>query len=274
MFELSEPVSTRVHYMLALVRALAANEGCARPGTAYAWLEAHGERRHQVPPRDVDPDMHFQREVRFARQELADGGIVTSIDGMWRLADAGLSASMSVDEARRIIRDNRRRREQRREGVTEGVSGADREIRPLARPTTGPHPSRWEGLIIREDGSASTYALRFGTSDLWKIGFASNVDVRLAQVNQHVPVEILGDCWSLELCVDWPCQEMAYAMEQEVLLRLLHQRTMFERVRCSREQLKLAWEGGYVAVRESHAAPALSNINESNCGSAPLGTGE
>lgn len=267
-------MSTRVHYMLALVRALTANDGRARPGTAYSWLEAHGERRYQVPPRDVDPDMHFRREVRFARQELADGGILISTDGEWRLADASPGASMSADDARRIIRDNRRRREQRREGSTPDVGGTKREIPPLARPTTGPRPSRWEGTIVREDGPASTYALRFGTSDLWKIGFAGNVDDRVAQVNQHVPVELLGDGWRLELRVDWPCQDMAYAMEQEVLLRLFDERTMFERVRCSREQLESAWKEGCAVVRESHAAPASPKIGGQNFDAAPLGAGE
>lgn len=279
MVELSEPVSIRVHYMLALVRALAANEGGMRPGMAYAWIEMNGERRHHVPARDVDPDMHFQRELRFARQELADGGILASTDGMWRLADADLGAAMSAEDARCIIRDNRRRREQRREGATERVSGADRPIRPQG-PTTGPRPSQWKGMIVREDGPASTYALRFGTSDLWKIGFASNVDDRLAQVNQHVPVELLGDGWRLELRLDWPNQEMAYAMEQEVLLRLFDQRTMFERVSCSRERLESAWEGGCVAVRKSFAVPAPLKMQEKvsvtplGASVTPLGAGE
>jgi len=254
----SRPPSLRVHYMLATARALLAQGGAARPMRVYAWLEAQGLRREQTPPAGIDADSHYQREVRFARQELADSGILVSSDGAWKVADAEAARRLTAEEARKIIGDNRRRREARKTGTAASLSSAP--PRPLPNvadggPTRGPAPAAWEGTVAREPGPASTYAFRFGQSDLWKIGFAADVDNRLRQINQHVPTELLGEGWTAHKRQFWPDADLAYAMEQHVLGRLREHSTKFERVRCSAAVLDAAWDD---AFDELHRAKAGS----------------
>lgn len=235
--------STRVHYMLGIVRAIIALGGAARPLQVYCWLAEQYLRRELTPPVGVDPEVHYQREVRFARQELADSGTLTSSDGAWRIADWDAARRLTAQEARKIIGDNRRRREARRVAISETRSLATSAPVNAAPPrtTTGPPPSTWEGKLTRVTGPASTYAFRFGTSDIWKIGFAAEVEDRLWQINQHVPTELLGAAWIEAKHQRWPNAELAYALEQAVLRRLHAHRTLFERVGCSQGVLESAW---------------------------------
>jgi hypothetical protein len=60
--------------------------------------------------------------------------------------------------------------------------------------TTGPRPTSWTSQTGRDAEELScTYAFQFGSRELWKIGHAKDVAARLADVNKHVPVEVLGD---------------------------------------------------------------------------------
>lgn len=164
---------------------------------------------------------------------------------------------MDADAARAMIGDNRRNRERRRSQKEENPPSAHPPV-ALGRsgPTTGPRPSGWQGTIVREDGPASTYAFRFGATDLWKIGFAADVEGRLQQVNRHVPTELIGQAWTIEKRISWPNQELAYTMEQAVLVALTSYRTMFERLRCGNEQLDSAW---LEATELAHQRAAVSS---------------
>jgi hypothetical protein len=111
-----------------------------------------------------------------------------------------------------------------------------------SRPTTGPLPVDWAGTVTRNSsGEAYTYALRFGERDIWKVGHTKNLATRLAEINQHVPHEELGECWSVVLHCRWNCSVEAYEMEQQVLGVLSLYRTEGERVRCAETMLKAAW---------------------------------
>ena len=109
-------------------------------------------------------------------------------------------------------------------------------------PTRGPAPSSWSGVVSRDATvAATTYALRFGTRNVWKIGHAQDVTGRLAEVNKHIPHEVLGEWWSLGWEQNWPNQTAAYEMEQRVLDRLAERRTEGERVTCTEDELRAAW---------------------------------
>jgi hypothetical protein len=241
--------------MLAVIQALTALGGSARPAAIYSWVQEKGLRRPQVPPPKVSAEVHYQREVRFARQELAEGGILVSDEGTWKFADFGVGREITVDEARNIVRENSRRRKERAHKNTADIAPTDKYPSEINfhnfHPTTGPRPSSWEGTIVRANGPAWTYVFKFGDTDLWKIGFAADVEARLGQVNQHVPVELLDGCWSLHNCTKWRNPDLAYAMEQKILLFLKDYRTMFERVRCNRETLERAWENALSALHHT-----------------------
>ena len=112
----------------------------------------------------------------------------------------------------------------------------------LKGPTQGPEPSTWEGSTGQDATlPASTYAFRFGSHDVWKIGHAQDVKTRLAEVNAHLPVEVLRECWTAAYHHKWPTQKDAYEMEQRVLARLAEKRTEGERVSCTEDELSAAW---------------------------------
>lgn len=110
------------------------------------------------------------------------------------------------------------------------------------RPTTGPAPSSWSDEVERNmEGPAVTYAFRFGTSNIYKIGHAQDKMGRLGDVNKHIPFELLEEQWIPVLEHNWANSLEAYGMEQRVLKKLTKQRTHGERVKCSFEELQSAW---------------------------------
>ena len=246
--------STRPAYMLSIIRVLLASGGAARPKAVYSAIEARGERRFPVLADDVDPQVHFENAVRFARQELADGGILTRTLGVWTLAAPEVARELTHKDATRIIGDNRRERERRRAAKQKERAdlkvefGANLRVlsseqrRQVGVPTLGPKPSSYEASFRREDGAASTYIFRFARSNIWKIGYAGHVSKRLDHVNQHVPLELLGEGWEIARSARWPSQSIAYGMEQALLGLLSAERTMFERVNCAEERIFAAWD--------------------------------
>lgn len=251
---MDEP-STRIHYVMAVARALVSSDKPLSPPQVYEWLETYGLRRARNAPAGADPDQDFHKEVRFARQELADGGLVRSVNGRWTVARLDDLLRLTPDLARDLIRRNRRDRDDRR---ARGEQADPSSMLPRCNPspTTGPSPSEWTSVMRRRDGGASTYAFRFGDTDLWKVGFASRVDSRLREVNRHIPIELGGSSWTPFLSAQWSSQLAAYSMEQEVLHRLTKERTIFERARCTPERLRAIWGAARTAIsaqlRRSH----------------------
>lgn len=118
-------------------------------------------------------------------------------------------------------------------------------------PTTGPIPSPWAAHVEHNINTTSwTYALRFGDYQLWKVGHAEDLEVRLNDVKRHVPEEILDNKqWRIAFRQRWEGATPAYEMEQKVFELLADRRTIGERIRCSEKELKTAWEAAFVTVR-------------------------
>ena len=109
-------------------------------------------------------------------------------------------------------------------------------------PTVGPVPSEWRGEVSRSsDGEALTYAIRFGSYDIWKVGWTKNVSKRLREINAHIPSEILNADWKVEFQQKWNGAEKAYEMEQKVLAELTDKRTQGERLKCSESEFLSGW---------------------------------
>jgi Meiotically up-regulated gene 113 len=116
------------------------------------------------------------------------------------------------------------------------------------RPTTGPVPTDWSSQVVRNAGEPSfTYAFRFGAHDLWKIGHAKDVRGRLAEVNKHVPTEVLREAWTFAYQHRWPTEPEAHKMEQLLFSKLEKYRTSGERVQCSHDVLTAAWQSCFGA---------------------------
>lgn len=114
--------------------------------------------------------------------------------------------------------------------------------RALGHPTTGPMPTTWIGAASRDvNRAAFTYALRFGNTDIWKVGYATDVKQRVKEVNWHIPSEVIPNKWELKFQQRWESETDAYAMEQRVLANLQSRRTEGERVRCAESDVLAAW---------------------------------
>jgi hypothetical protein len=111
------------------------------------------------------------------------------------------------------------------------------------RPTTGPTPTSWTASASRDVNRRSfTYAMRFGKSDIWKIGHAINVKERQKQINWHIPTEVVPHTWQVIWTQAWATEVDAHSMEQRLLKALLAKRTEAERVRCSEAEIWEAWK--------------------------------
>jgi hypothetical protein len=125
-----------------------------------------------------------------------------------------------------------------------------RQQQSALQATTGPRPSTWTGETGRNaDEPSFTYAFQFGQRDLWKIGHAKDVKARLAEVNTHVPFEVLGEQWQPVLQHRWPTEGDAYAMEQRVLATLRTPGCVGERVACAKRHLESTWIASLTSAR-------------------------
>lgn len=118
-----------------------------------------------------------------------------------------------------------------------------RELNALLNPTTGPTPSDATYEVTKTAQEPSfTYAMRYGTTEIWKVGHAVDVIDRLKAINQHIPIEIGATAWKVELQQKWPDAVTAHAMEQKVFQILEKKRTTGERVWCTQAELGTAWQ--------------------------------
>lgn len=116
-------------------------------------------------------------------------------------------------------------------------------INNLLKPTTGPTPSDATYEVTKTTQETSfTYAMRYGVTDIWKVGHAFNVVDRLKSINQHIPVEIGATAWKVELQQKWPDAVTAHTMEQKVFQILEKKRTTGERINCTQAELGTAWQ--------------------------------
>lgn len=130
-------------------------------------------------------------------------------------------------------------------GTAKGLAESEAVFQSTAAapiPTTGPTPTDWRGEVARSsDGEAFTYAIRFGSHDIWKVGWTKNIKKRVRLINNHIPTEIIPDRWRVILRQKWDCAADAHRMEQLVLHLLEEKRTQGERVRCSENDLLTSW---------------------------------
>ncbi|RWP58007.1 MAG: hypothetical protein EOR08_28820 [Mesorhizobium sp.] len=127
-----------------------------------------------------------------------------------------------------------------------------RRLNQFFRPTTGPRPTDAIYNVTRSAQETSwTYALRYGKRNMFKVGHTSDVQDRLASINQHIPVEIGAECWSVALQQKWETASGAYDMEQRVFVLLAAKRSGFERIQCTERELQSAWQGALMDVLNS-----------------------
>lgn len=264
---MTEP-TVRTQHVLAVARALVAMDGSATLPQVYAWIEDNGLRRVLHTPEGMTEEEHYRREVRFARQELLYGGLLVTVGNRWRAVDMDLMLALTPDAVQQMIRQNNRdRRDKRTAPPSSGPIRAGQMASRQPTASTGPRPVSWSREVTRADGPAQTYALRFGDTDLWKIGFASDARSRVSVINRHLPTELVDITWVLVRSFRWPNQLAAYAMEQEVLTILASERTIFERVRCSPERLASAWDQARAAIVRQQ--PARGRAHPQQPPSAP-----
>lgn len=218
--------------MVHMLEVLRASGGSLRSTAVFDRFKTEGYAREaDLLHTQASGETRFAKEVRFARLELVEAGLVQhSEDGVWSLSDLGWATFLNFEGARNLI--NRRRHKKTFGPIVKGIP----------QPTTGPVPTAYTASVVRTlDRTSWTYVFRYGETDLWKIGHTQNVATRLADVNRHLPVEVTAAIWKLYARQSWPESKAAYDMEQRLFAALASHRTQGERVRCDRECLTIAW---------------------------------
>ena len=149
-----------------------------------------------------------------------------------RLSDIDEAAIRSLNWKEVELAPTTERQRQRR--LSDAFSGQPTRPGPVARP--GTYTS-----TVFEKQEAWTYAARFGTSSIWKIGHTSDLDRRMQDLNAHVPVEYLEETWCVSWKHKWHSTDRAREMEQRLLTILDHRRTQGERVKCGEDEIEQAW---------------------------------
>lgn len=262
-------IPSRYHYMINLLDTLRAFGGAATSQQVYEWFRIRGIARSSDLAVQPSKETRFVKEVRFARLMLFYGGLIAENEpGRWELTPEGWNTELDLEDARMLAR---------RSGWecpghhSLALGSAPAESEPsLGGPTRGPSPTAWRGIVERESsGPASTYAMRFGRTRIWKIGYASNITRRLAEVNRHIPVEVMEDRWTLALERQCPTVRDAYDMEQSILQLLTEFRTTGQRVHCTGEALISAWSKA--TLSETSPVPVLLDGGEAaNLGDAKV----
>jgi hypothetical protein len=243
-------VPSRYRYMAGVLDGLRSLGGEAPISRVYEWLIAH----EIAYPDDLttfqsDGGSRFHKEVRWARKELFDTGLLRAPDrGTWALTEIGLATQMTPAVARQMVSALASQRRLAKVDVAcsaisdQDQSPAEEQHRERG-PTTGPVPSAWSRQVTRTTSDRTwTYLVRFGERDVWKIGHAANIIERLTELNKHVPSEVLGESWSVVGALEWADATAAYVAEQRALNQLQPYRTVGERLRCPEEAIKLSWQ--------------------------------
>ncbi|MGR3913793.1 MAG: hypothetical protein OD918_04590 [Gammaproteobacteria bacterium] len=95
---------------------------------------------------------------------------------------------------------------------------------------------------------AQTYLLRFGESNVWKVGWAHDAAKRCADINTHILDELLVRVlkvpfWKVHAKRDWANAARAHQMEQDVLQVLAARglTTQHERAECDINTIMKIW---------------------------------
>lgn len=238
-------VMNRYEYMVEVVESLIALGGFATPQDVYLWLEHHG----RAPENDLsivqqDGGTRFRKEVRWARKELFDAGVIENESGGWLLLRPWTPGSFTVDQAREMIRERTKARRIAPGVKSEGQNaGLSTDSRRVSAPTTGPTPTAWVREVAHSlNGPAYTYLLQFGEHPIWKVGFTRSLRIRLRDINAHIPTELLGDAWEVRRSKKWPSPLLAFRMEQKVLAAFGEHRSSGERVKAPGPLVFRTWE--------------------------------
>jgi hypothetical protein len=111
------------------------------------------------------------------------------------------------------------------------------------RGSNGVPPTTGGFFITRERMTAFLYVLKFQDTDIFKVGWAFNVDARANDINKHIPSEIFGDQnWKPILWRKFTDQFAAFSAEQRLLNGPLKgRRTEGERVKLGEQELRAIW---------------------------------
>lgn len=248
-------IPSRYLYMVGILDGLRSLGGAAGTHQIYDWLVANGlAYTDDLTIIQSDGGTRFHKEVRWARKELFDANLIDAPGrGVWALTASGATTHLDPDLARAMVSQ---RASLRRQNKAEAKAEDSQPIEPsigedpftsyredLAVPTTGPVPVNWSGEVTRTVNNPSwTYLLRFGGRNVWKVGHTTDLAVRLADVNRHIPTEVLGEAWTIVASKKWPDALQAYQMEQSVLKALNIHRSIGERVSCDSDIIFACWD--------------------------------
>jgi hypothetical protein len=110
------------------------------------------------------------------------------------------------------------------------------------KPSRAPPPTDSGYEVTREKKTAFVYIFRFERTNIFKVGWAFDVELRVNDINQHIPSEVLDQQWGIFLWNRYADQWKAYHAEQFLLNGPLKRyRTTGERVQIREKELRRIW---------------------------------
>lgn len=122
-----ERAPSRYRYMAGVLDSLRALGGEAAVGRVYEWLvEQKIAYPDDLTTLQSDGGSRFHKEVRWARKELFDAGLLMAPDrGTWALTDTGFVTELTPQAARQMVSA---RASERRRMKAEADSGVSHEL--------------------------------------------------------------------------------------------------------------------------------------------------
>jgi len=105
----------------------------------------------------------------------------------------------------------------------------------------GPSPSDRQGGGYQTGQISYTYVVRFGKTECFKVGFTTDLNRRLHELNAHVPFELLKQKWQPYLSEQHVSEALAHEMEQHVLDAVPQEGITGERFITDAGELDVIW---------------------------------
>jgi hypothetical protein len=227
--------------------------GIVEAGSVLVNAESLLLDRGKIPKRDRDEDGRYKWPYGLSLQKawyFSEKPVADKLIGKLHFSSVSGCELLSEKAARRVLREKR-----------SDVRATDLELflrpansRDPGRKNNGPKPALGvpPGVsgyqVTRRKMTSFVYILRFQNTDIFKVGWAFDVQARARDINQHIPSEVLDQQWEVFLWREYPDQFYAYDAEQRLLQGPLKKhRTRGERFTIGENALRSIWRKFEVA---------------------------
>ncbi|MGB8322435.1 MAG: hypothetical protein WCE52_05680 [Candidatus Acidiferrum sp.] len=196
--------------------------GIVKCGSVLVNAESHllkisGSKR---AGRDYDDHGNFKWPYGLSLKRawyFPDEPIAADVIGKLHFSSVSGCELLSDKAARRVLRERRTAAHLTDIELFAPPSKNSRRKSGVAKPGRGPPPAVSGYQVTRTKMTSFVYVLHFQNMDIFKVGWAFDVEARAKDINQHIPSEVLRQQWEIFLWRRYSDQFQAYDAEQRLL---------------------------------------------------------